>query len=186
MASEYDLSDKKSDKSIPNKAYKSRVYTQEEVDRILADYIEVPISKWGMLRSGQKISYHMKEDNFFKFGGYISTIVDSQEKNQKYYCLRSNLRKTTKNNWTWVVPFDKIAKVYIYVSPEYEYITRKGKEDNRKIRREMMEVVDSLVEHINRMKHRIRLLEKAVKGNDDTTTQGSARLKDLRETASEC
>ena len=187
MTSEYDLTVKKEDTTLPNKPYKSKVYTDDEIKRILTDYIEVPISTWAMLRHGQKISYYMKEDNFFKFGGYINTIVDSKEKNQQYYCLRTNLRKSAKNNWTWVVPLDKLSKVFVYVSPEYEFITKRTKEEDRRLRRELMDVVDSLVDHINRIKHRLKLVEKYIKVNDDSktvTTQGSAKVKDLRDDSS--
>tara|TARA_B110000908_G_scaffold113440_1_gene133094 strand:+ start:20174 stop:20746 length:573 start_codon:yes stop_codon:yes gene_type:complete len=183
---EYDLSSKKDDASLPNKAYKSKVYSEEEITRILADYIEVPISKWKTLRYGQKISYYMKEDNFFKFGGYINTIAENKEQTDNYYILRGNLRKTSKSNWQWTVPMSKLAKVFICVGPEYDFITKKTKDSERKLRRELIETIDSLVEHINKLRARVKILERVNKANDDTrtvTSRGSG-LRNIKDDVS--
>ena len=158
-STEYDISKKKDDKSIPNKEYKSRVYSPEEIVKILQDYIEVPINKWGLLKYGQKISYYMKEDNFFKYGGYINTIVENKEGSEKYFCLRTNLRKSSKNNWTWMVSFSKLSKVFVFVSPEYDFITKRMKENDRKLRRELVETIDNIADHIKNIKKRLRALE---------------------------
>jgi hypothetical protein len=174
---EYDLSGKKDDASLPNKAYKSKVYDEEEIAKILADCIEVPISKWATLRYGQKISYYMKEDNFFKRGGFINTIAENKEQTDQYYILRGNLRKTSKSNWQWTVPFSKIVKLFVCVGPEYDFITTKMKYSERKMRRELVETIDSLVEHINRLRTRVKILERVNRNTDDAktaTSRGSA------------
>ena len=184
MTSEYDISKKKDDKTLPNKEYKSKVYTGEEINRILQDYIEVPPSKWGLLRYGQKISYYMKEDNFFKFGGYINAVVDNKEETEKYFCLRANMRKTSKSNWTWMVTHSKLAKVFLFVSPEYEFISKRIKENDKKLRKELIETIDTIAEHIKGIKKRVKILEKKVDGLDDTHSVTSTAVPNIRDNAS--
>ena len=176
----YDISKKKDDKSLEAKAYKSKVYTNEEIVKILQDYIEVPINKWGQLRYGQKISYYMKDDGMFKFGGYINTIVENKEETEKYFCLRSNLRKSGKNNFTWMVTFSKLAKVFVFVSPEYEFITRRIKDNDKKLRNELVETIDSIGNHIKSIKKRLKVLENM----DDSRTMVSTVVPNIRDNAS--
>ena len=82
-----------------------------------------------------------------------------------------------------MVSFSKLAKVFVFVSPEYEFITKKTKESERKLRRELIETIDSLVSHMTKLKQRVKALEKQTTDNQSVTTHYS-ELQNIKDDVS--
>lgn len=167
--SNYNLSKKAknldSNKDIPNKTYTKRVYTTEQIKEILKDYVEVPHSKYESLKMGNtRICYIRKGDSSFCRGGFITmNPIEKKDGSETYVQLRGNIRKSSKGNVIWMVPYSAIAKLWVFCGPEFEYAKAEIKKSEYKQRKELSNIVDKVSTHLRNLKQEMRELKKEIK-----------------------
>ncbi len=187
MDNQYNLEQKKEElnkKGVPNKKYTRKVYTHDEIKEILKDYIEVGRSKFQSLRPGNtRVCYVRADDNSFCYGGYITmNPIEKKDGSETLMQLRGNIRKNTKSNVIWLVPYSGIVKLWVYAGAEYEYARQEIKRTARKQREELSGLVDKISAHLRNLKRenrelkrRVSRLEKGGNVDDDNVSISSGQ-----------
>ena len=53
----------KNDTSVPEKSYRIRIYSDDEIEEILKGYIELKRPSWSLVRTNTKICYYLKQED---------------------------------------------------------------------------------------------------------------------------
>uniref|UniRef100_A0A6C0LM76 Uncharacterized protein n=1 Tax=viral metagenome TaxID=1070528 RepID=A0A6C0LM76_9ZZZZ len=176
----YSLSDKKDEldknKSICNRKYTRKVYSNEEIREILKDYIEVEKSKFSTLKAGQtRVCYIRADDNSFCRGGFISVNpIEKNDGSEVYFQLRGNIRKNAKGNVVWLLPYSGVARLWVYIDAQFAFAKQEIKKSEKKQRDELSRIVDKVSEHLRKMKSDIKELKREIRHlkdeNDNQST----------------
>lgn len=169
-------------KIIPNRTYTRKVYSAEQIKEILKDYIEVPRNKFTTLRMGNtRVCYLRKEDDSFCRGGFITmNPIEKKDGSETYMQLRGNVRKSSKGNVVWMVPYSAISRLWVFCGPEFEYAKAEIKKSEKKQRAELSGIVEKVTVHLRNLKREIRELKKEIKQlkDDDTHSTVTAVSKE--------
>ena len=167
----------KNDTSVPEKSYRIRIYSDDEIEEILKGYIELKRPSWSLVRTNTKICYYLKQEDgseLFRFGGYVNASFSDKEETNHYINLRGNIRKNLKSNIRWTINLDKVSRLYMQMSPEYQFVTTSLEGSTRKLRLETSDAVNKLVDIIRNLKKRIKSLELQL--NSDTASSAGTAI----------
>ncbi len=178
-----DKKTKKGAEKVPAKQYKLRIYSNEEIEEILKNYLEITNrAEWNNLRPNTKICYYLKQEDedldLFRFGGFINASFSDKDEKKFYISLRGNVRKALKTNVQWTLDLDKVSRLFIQMSPEYHYILgliENVQKENSELRDEVNQAMDTITMHLKQMKKRIRNLEQMSGLETSTNISGATR-----------
>ncbi|MDE2099325.1 MAG: hypothetical protein KGL39_18875, partial [Patescibacteria group bacterium] len=129
----------------PKKAYRAKVYTDEDAKKMLVGYAAVDAKYWSYIRPSTPIRYRTV-DGEFKSGGLVA-MNPYDGKNQasgeevRYMRLKPFFIQQRGTESSWLVPYSKIAELYIKPDPSalvvQDQLTRfveKVNENQRKLK----------------------------------------------------
>jgi hypothetical protein len=128
-------------KLIEKQKYKPEVYTTEEQQEMLKNYIKVPREKWLVLPIGINIRY-IRKDGEMRKGGYIQYIDPNGE-------FMSISAINVSNGKHWRLPLNGVAEIWKFTS-------NKPPNETPTISNDIQEVISSLKEEIRQLKIEIQ------------------------------
>lgn len=87
--------------------------------------------------------------------------------------LRGNIRKSNKNNVTWMVAYSGIVKLWVFAGPEYEFTKEEIKKHSKRHKEEMSLLIEKVATHIRKLRQEIKYLKseiKKIKEEDDNSS----------------
>lgn len=182
MENQYDLESKSiklNKKHIPNKKYTRKVYTKDEINDILKDYIEIDHTKFISLKPGNtRVCYLRLDDKSFCRGGFINVNpIEKNDGSEIYMQLRGNIRKTNKNNVVWLLPYSSILKLWVFAGPEYDFCKQEIDKASRKHKKELSIIIDKISQHIRTIKHDIRNIKNKLDEDNNSIITDFSNLK---------
>jgi hypothetical protein len=125
----------------------TKVYTAEDQERLLENFIEVPIHDLNMVKGGAFIRYRLKSGEF-RLGGYVSAnpiaIHDKQTDMPADFIKLYIGNSKSKNYKTWFVKHNDIAHIYIQQSLPAILANRMIKESINKLNNNIKKLNDRL------------------------------------------
>lgn len=138
-------------KKIVKSSYVAKLYSEEEIEKLLVDYELIDKEKLCTLPKGCGIRYYTK-DGIFKRGGYISSAsVSGKPRNingtiicNTYLRLQSNKHSA---GLQWMVDYNRIEKIY----KEKDHINEL--EDKTKELEERISILENIIADITGKKN---------------------------------
>ena len=136
-----------------NPKSKGKNYTENEIENMLHNCVEVPSTLWNSLSTNILIRY-LRNDGAFRRGGYIKKIYNN---NEKEACIRlicnPNIYPDTITNPTWIIKLKDIKTIWKEVN--------KNTEQNEKENQINKKLLDQ-EEQLKNMRNDINQLHKTV------------------------
>lgn len=143
----------------PERPHVARDWTEEEIAKKLAGYLEIPPEFWDQVRYGEHVRYFTKKDGFRPGGFVLKNPYDIKPKgaaNEKRFIrLQNGFVEKAAGYAVWPVAYEDLERLYVkpnaatsVMMASQEIVTRKLNGNIRK-----------LTEHIKTLELRLAALE---------------------------